>query len=192
MARKIWPNPEEVEVQFVLLKTLFHIMRNLTFALIQRVFLERFFYLNPNLLGGSNINLQSKDKEIFGRKSANAINKEMPHLTRSYLEFCRTHSLEQITTRSTRVADQTATLVDHILTNSPDKVSQSGIIDLGLSDRDLMYCTRKKSLPKSHKHKEIFLEKVFHWKVFGDLKMDHFPKLSDLHLCKCCLLRFYI
>ena len=90
MARKIWPNPEEVEVQFVLLKTLFHIMRNLTFALIQRVFLERFFYLNPNLLGGSNINLQSKDKDIFGRKSANGINKEMPHLTRSYLEFCRT------------------------------------------------------------------------------------------------------
>ena len=102
------------------------------------------------------------------------------------------HSLEQITTRSTRIADQTATLVDHILTNSPDKVSQSGIIDLGLSDRDLMYCTRKKSLHKSHKHKEIFLEKVFHRKVFGDLKMDHFPKLSDLHLCKCCLLRFYI
>ena len=141
----------------MLLKTLFHIMRNLTFALIQRVFLERFFYLNLNLLGGSNINLQSKDKEIFGHKSANAINKEMLHLTRSYLEFCRTHSLEQIITRSTRVADQTATLVDHILTNSPDKVSQSGIIDLGLSDHDLMYCTRKKSLPKSHKHKEIFL-----------------------------------
>ena len=166
-------------------------MRNLTFALIQRVFLERFFYLNPNLLGGSNINLQSKDKDIFGRKSANAINKEMPHLTRSYLEFCRTF-LRTNNNRSTRVADQTATLVDHILTNSPDKVSQSGIIDLGLSDRDLMYCTRKKSLPKSHKHKEIFLEKVFHRKVFGDLKMDHFPKLSDLHLCKCCLLRFYI
>ena len=81
----------------------------------------------------------------------------MPHLTRSYLEFCHTHSLEQIITRSTRVADQTASLVDHILTNSPEKVSQSGIIDLGLSYHDLMYCTRKKSLPKSHKHKEIFL-----------------------------------
>ena len=81
----------------------------------------------------------------------------MPHLTRSYLEFCFTHALEQIITRPTRVTDQTATLIDHIYTNSPDNVSQSGVIDLGLSDHDLIYCTRKTSLPKSHKHNEIFV-----------------------------------
>ena len=44
-----------------------------------------------------------------------------------------------------------------MLTNSADKVSQSGVIDLGLSDHDLIYCTRKTSLPKSHKHNEIFV-----------------------------------
>ena len=108
------------------------------------------------LLGDININLQPKDKEIFRHKPANTINKEIPHLTRSYLEFCFTHSLEQIITRPTRITDQTATLIDHILTNSPDKVSQSGIIDLGLSDHYLIYCTRKTSLPKSHEH-EIFV-----------------------------------
>ena len=36
------------------------------------------------------------------------------------------------------------------LTESPD-------IDLGLSDHDLIYCTRKTSLSKSHKHNEIFV-----------------------------------
>ena len=76
------------------------------------------------LLGDININFQPKDKEIFRHKPANAINKEIPHLTRSYSEFCFTHSLEQIVTRPTRITDQTATLIDHILTNSPDKVSQ--------------------------------------------------------------------
>ena len=111
------------------------------------------------LLGDININFQPKDKEIFRHKPANAINKEIPHLTRSYSEFCFTHSLEQIVTRPTRITDQTATLIDHILTNSPDKVSQSGVIDLGLSDHDLIYFTRKTSLPKSHKLNEIFERK---------------------------------
>ena len=106
------------------------------------------------------INLQSKDKEIFRHKPANTINKEILNLTRSYLEFCFTHSLEQIMTRPTRIFDQTATLIDDILTNSPDKVSQSGVIDLGLSDHDLIHCTRKTSLPKSHKHNEIFVHSL--------------------------------
>ena len=41
---------------------------------------------------GDNTNLQPKDKEIFRHKPANIINKEIPHLIRSYLEFCFTHS----------------------------------------------------------------------------------------------------
>ena len=104
--------------------------------------------------------MQPKDKEIFRHKPKHTINKEIAHLTGSYLEFCFTHSLEQIITRPTRITDQTATLIDHILTNSPDKVSQSGVIDLGLSDHDLIYCTRKTSLPKSHKHNEIFVRSL--------------------------------
>ena len=44
-----------------------------------------------------------------------------------------------------------------MLTNSPDKVSQSGVIDISLSDHDLIYCTRKTSLPKSHQHSEILV-----------------------------------
>ena len=151
------------------------------------------------LLGDININLQPKDKEIFRHRPANTINIEIPHLTRSYLEFCFTHSLEQIITKPTRITDQTATLIDHILTNSPDKVSQSGIIDLGLSDHDLIYstrktslpksliyCTRKTSLPKSHKHNEIFVcsLKRYSAEKFLDILRDCFPKLSDLYLCE--------
>ena len=109
------------------------------------------------LLGDMNINLQPKDREVFRNKSANTINKDIPHLTRTYLEFCFIHSLEQIITRPTRVIDQTTTLIDHILTISPGKVTQSGFIDLGLSDQDLIYYTRKTSAPKSHKHNEIFV-----------------------------------
>ena len=72
------------------------------------------------LLRDININLQPKDKEIFRSKSANTTDKEMPHLNWTYLEICFTHSMEQIITRLTNVTDQTATLIDHILTNSPE------------------------------------------------------------------------
>ena len=44
---------------------------------------------NPGyyLLGGNNINLQPKGKEMFRKKLANTINKKKPHLTRKYLDF---------------------------------------------------------------------------------------------------------
>ena len=139
-----------------MLKTLFNINGNLIFALIQRVFLQRFFkpvligilYRPPDkydfinylqrtfsdtnvfesqecyLLGDININLQPNDKEIFRHKPANTINKEIPHLTRSYLEFCFTYSLEQIITRPTRVADQIATLM-YLRTHQTKSVNQA-------------------------------------------------------------------
>ena len=104
--------------------------------------------------------MQPKYKEIFGNNYRNTIGKEIPHFTRSYLEFCFTHSLEQIITRPTRVTDQTATVVHRILTNLRDKISQSDVIDLRLTDHDLIYCIRKTSVPKSHKHNEIFVRRM--------------------------------
>ena len=44
--------------------------------------------------------------------------------------------------------------------NSPDKVNQSGVIDLGLSYHDLIYFTKKTSLPISLKHNEIFVRSM--------------------------------
>ena len=112
-------------------------------------------------LGDININLLPKDKEIFRYKPTNTIKKKIPHLTRSYLEFCFTYSLEQIITRPTRVTDQTATPIDYILTRTHQtNTTQSGVLDLSLSDHDLIYCTRKISLPKSHKDNEIFVHSL--------------------------------
>ena len=40
-------------------------------------------------------------------------------------------------------------LLDHILTNSSERVSQSGIADVGLSDHQMTYCTRKITLSQA-------------------------------------------
>ena len=57
------------------------------------------------LLDDININLQPKGKEIFRHKPTNTIDKEIPYLTRLYLEFSFTHCPEQIITRPTRITD---------------------------------------------------------------------------------------
>ena len=60
-------------------------------------------------------------------------------------------------TRPTRVTDQTVTLIEHILKISPDKLSQSGVVYLGLPDHDLIFVRSM----KRYKFLEILREIVF-------------------------------
>ena len=60
----------------------------------------------------------------------------------------------------TSVTSKTATLIDHVLTNSSQKVSQSGVIELDISDHDLVYCTRKTPFLKLNKHNDIFFRSI--------------------------------
>ena len=46
-------------------------------------------------------------------------------------------------TLPTRISENTSSLLDHILTNSEEKISQNEVIDIGFSDHQLMFCTRK-------------------------------------------------
>ena len=75
--------------------------------------------------------------------------KHVPNGIKKYIEFCANHDLKQIITSRTRITEKSSTLLDHILTNSSNRVSQSGVIDFGLSDHQLIYCTRKtiKNIP---------------------------------------------
>ena len=43
----------------------------------------------------------------------------------------------------TRIALSTSSLIDHILTNTNEKIAQCGLINTGLSDHQMIFCTRK-------------------------------------------------
>ena len=65
------------------------------------------------------------------------------------------HGLKQLIQSPTRVTCSTSTLTDHILTSSPSRVSQKGVINVGVSDYQLIFCTRKIFRIKTvgaHKH----------------------------------------
>ena len=76
-------------------------------------------------------------------------------LAKPYKEICSLHGLKQIIHSPTRITNTTSTILDHILTNSKDKLSQSGVIDIGISDHQMKFCTIKIMQQKFFKHKYI-------------------------------------
>ena len=51
----------------------------------------------------------------------------------------RMFNLTQLSTEATWVTNNPSSLIDHILRNSCEKICQSGIISMGLSDHFLTY-----------------------------------------------------
>ena len=61
----------------------------------------------------------------------------------------KTYSLTQLIKEPTRTTHTTQTIIDHIITNRPERVSESGVIPCGFSDHDLIFMTKKIRSPKS-------------------------------------------
>ena len=75
----------------------------------------------------------------------------------------------------------TSSLLDHILTNASWKISQKGVIDVGLSDHQLIYCTRKILRTKANMHNQIrvrSLKKYTPELLIKELKKINFPNYN--------------
>ena len=70
-----------------------------------------------------------------------------------YQEFCDFLSLKQLISCPARVTCSSSTIIDHILASYPDRISEEGIIDIGISDHQLMFCTGKTLKTKTGSHK---------------------------------------
>ena len=53
------------------------------------------------------------------------------------------HQLSQLINEPTRVTLTTSSLIDHVVTNTPEKISHSGVVHTGISDHSLIYAIRK-------------------------------------------------
>ena len=69
----------------------------------------------------------------------------------------------QIIDNATRITETTSSLLDHILTNVTDKVSQSGVFNIGLSDHQMIFCTRKTLKPKTGEKTFIKIRSLKHY-----------------------------
>ena len=62
---------------------------------------------------------------------------------KNYLQFCITFGITEKTKSLTRVICSSTSLIDHILASLPERISQEGVINVGLSDHQFIHCTQR-------------------------------------------------
>ena len=75
--------------------------------------------------------------------------------TNSFTTKLSSNGYSQIIKTPTRVTSTTESLIDHIYTNDINKISQSGVIESGISDHYITFCTRKIFKNPIGKHNKI-------------------------------------
>ena len=127
-------------------------------------------------------NFDANETYILGDLNFDLLKKEETFYIKKYKEFCQMYGLKQIINQPTRITENSTTLLDHILTNSKDRISQHGIINTGLSDHQLIYCTRKIIREKFNEHKDIQIRSLKNYSqeiYIQALKDINFPDYSQ-------------
>ena len=84
------------------------------------------------------------------------------------------YNLEQLIKEPTRVTSTSSSLIDLIFTNQSSNISNSGVIDLGMSDHSLIYAVKKVTTPKYRQTRS----KVRNFKKFKET--DFIEELSRI------------
>ena len=106
-----------------------------------------------NILGDFNINLSQNGHYVFQKQNLLSFH-SVPNDVKNYFEFCTMFGLKQLIKSPTRIACSNS-IIDQILASFPDRVTQQGIINVGLSDPKLIQCRRKITRIKRGGHKQI-------------------------------------
>ena len=136
-----------------------------------------------------NLNTENNDLFILGDMNINLNEKKSTcPLVKKYEEFILTFGLKQLIQQPTRITSTSSSLIDHVLTNANDKISQSGILDIGLSDHQLIYCTRKLTKTKTGLTKFINFRtmkkytKLLFKEKLEDINFPNYENFQDTNL----------
>ena len=92
-------------------------------------------YREIYFLGNFNSNLFENGKYIFHKSSSN--NKNLDSLKKKYHKCYTLFGLKQLIKCPVRVTSNSSSILDHVLASFPNMVSQSAVIDIGISDHQL-------------------------------------------------------
>ena len=95
------------------------------------------------------------------------LKKNKSKLCNEYKKFLRSFGCKQIIESPTRITDSCASLLDHIITNNTKKVYQSGVLDIGLSDHLITFCSRKIIKGQIGKHKTIRIRSLKNYSILS-------------------------
>ena len=110
--------------------------------------LSEFFDHFEKLIKG--IDNENKEMYILGDLNCDLLrpDKDYNIPTKKIKSLYELYQLSQLIDEATRVTMTTTSLIDHMVTNTPEKISDSGVIHTGISDHSLIFAIRKISVIK--------------------------------------------
>ena len=140
------------------------------------------------ILSDTNINILDNGENILDKyKDMSKRKSNFGAIPKKYAQICSTLGLKQLIKHPTRITCHTSTLIDHIITNCEEKVTQSGVINNSLSDHQLIFCIRKIKRVKTKNRKQISFHSLKNYSMENfaqELKNIAFPdyeKFSDVN-----------
>ena len=106
---------------------------------------------------------------------------------KNYFDFCTMFGLKQLIERATRITCNSSSIIDHILASFPDRVTQQGILNVGLSNHQLVYCTRKITRIKRGCHKQKTFRSFKNYTIDGyekalvNVNFSEYKKFDDVN-----------
>ena len=97
-------------------------------------------------------------------------------------DFCTMFGLKQLIEITTRITYSNSSIIDHILASFPNRVTQREILNVGLSDHQLIYCARKITKIKRGGHKQIKFRSFKNYTIDGYEKVlveINFPEYKN-------------
>lgn len=82
--------------------------------------------------------------------------RSLPTECKQLKSLLKAENLTQLIKQPTRITQDSSTLLDVIITNCPQIVSESGVLSMSLSDHDMVYCIRKLNWMKAPSQTKIF------------------------------------
>ena len=90
------------------------------------------------ILGDFSINLWQNGHYVFQKRNWLSC-QSVPNDVKNDLDFCTMFGLKQLIESPTRLTCSSSSIIDYILASFPDRVIPRGILNVGLSDHQLIF-----------------------------------------------------
>ena len=111
----------------------------------------------------------------------------VPNDVKNYFHFCTMFGLKQLIESPNRITCSSSFIIYHILASFLDRVTQQGILNVGLSDHQQIYCTRKITRIKRGGHKHITFRSFKNYATDGyekplvDINFSEYKKFGNVN-----------
>ena len=119
-----------------------------------------------------NINLWQNGHHVFQKHNLLSC-QSVPKDVKNYFDLCTMFGLKQLIESPTRITCSSSSIINHILASFPNRVTQRGILNVALSDHQLIYCTRKITRIKRGGHKQVKFRSFKNYTIDGYLFHNH-------------------